>query len=531
MRYFLTILLLFCLTTQCFADDLRKKAEENPLDCVYYLLINSDDHYKESKIIYLAQSYWQVGRRQDAIRILKIETEKPMYRDAIYLRFVDDLLKEKKNDEALPLLLKAASLSENNNQALSRIVARLTLIDQHKEAVEIAESIEDPDDKAEILIVIAEKCLQNEQKEEALELLSRALEYARESKWEDSKTLAIASIGELYAKAKQNETALELLEEAWQKVQTVEIPGDNIRINSIEKIIEGFAELGRCDRAFALLQQGVYPNNELETKDSSLAYIKVCNDGKAKIIKSQMESTIDDEFELSMLYLQKGNIEKALSIAESGTPSYRQADTLIKIADAFLKIGKMNDAIKTLTSAFHLTKKIKSDEPESGYMSTSPAYRKAQSLAKIADKFMDINRYDLALNVINSIEKPFIKANKLADFAARQAKTKGQQKAFDYLSQALKLVRKKDREILDANRYSVMINIATSYASINATDKATDVLAEILEWHEEIESNGGNTYLLQVMCEVGQQFDKNKLKANERMKKTLREIIESMEED
>ena len=89
---FIFVLLIFSYLS-IFSQDLRKKAEESPLDCYFYLLWK-DDARNDSKVQRLALIYFQLERFDDFVSTVNFL--EPSTRVEIFTFFSTKLLETNK---------------------------------------------------------------------------------------------------------------------------------------------------------------------------------------------------------------------------------------------------------------------------------------------------------------------------------------------------------------------------------------------------------------------------------------------------
>ena len=99
-----------------------------------------------------------------------------------------------------------------------------------------------------------------------------------------------------------------------------------------------------------------------------------------------------------------------------------------------------------------------------------------------------------------------------------------------YLEEAVTLLRQKEEEVFDSNRFEVYAVTAKQFANIGNNARANEVFAETLSaLDREIIENGSDSSLLFAMCNIGVEFEQSRIKPSEQVREALRRIIKNWE--
>ncbi len=210
------ILTLF-LSSIISAKDLRKSAEENPLDCAFYLLTKDKGDINAET---LAQVYFDIGNFDKAIKSLDFETND--YSKLMWLsHYSEKLIKQNKYKPANKFLDKALSIlradedSDWENSYTQSIAYSLAKSNREKEALEISSHQEGNFYQVLVLNTIGKALFDKGNKEKSLYYFDksyRLLELNSENLFEASQ------IGSFFAKLNQPKRAVEIADLIEQKL-------------------------------------------------------------------------------------------------------------------------------------------------------------------------------------------------------------------------------------------------------------------------------------------------------------------------
>lgn len=518
---FLIAVFIF-LTASIFAQGLRKKAEENPLDCAFYLLTKNE---RKTGADNLAKTFFEVGRYDDTLRVIEFEG----YGKIGWLVFYANKLSEQGNDaQAKVFLDKTMSLlsleaTSVDSDDLVFLAPLLIKYGRNEEALSLFNLSED-EYKPKTAIGISIAFLKTNQTENALKLLPTA--------FEDAEIDRKAEIIELYARLKQIEQAEKLLAE-FDFATFLNEPFYHNRRFTLFPLINANLALGRLNRAVELWQQ--YGEN-----DDAYGWLKFIDSltefgyrEKADFYLTQIESNPqmlrEEGNGIVKRRLKFGDVEKALRIAETiseNDDNYDQQQALMTVADFYIAENKTDSALKVLDFAFERARKIVFQHEPMQSNGASSGTRKRTYLSDIYHRLMKLKRFEKAFTVFNAvgsdhwIAKDFVMES-LFDFAKQQIKPlsrKGIEKIIKQIQNSIP-----DRDD-DYYLTKAKILVAEIYAFSGEKTNAVKLLTEVLK-----EGRESCCYEFDFLLSVGKIFEHNKLKADANLKKVLKEFIEDPE--
>ena len=507
-----------------FAQDLRKKAEESPLDCALYLLSKDENAVNEEN---LTRVFFEVGRFDDALRA--IEFDESSSSKFLWLSFYGGkLIEQNKLNEANKFLTKAFALlpeEEWSDSNITEFVSSLIKLGRLPEVFETVKNQDDDEDKAKLLILIAENFMKTGQSEKLKTILPEAQKLVENPK--DSEKLLQITL--LYAKLKQFDKSREILKliEPSDFSGSSEIEAENNRRELLFPLLRVHLELGEIEKAFEIWNQ----HNSSYFYEFSLFINDLIAYGykdKAALLIFQMQSDKEqlrrDGNEVVEAYLKIGDIEKAIFISRTMSDdddNFWQQNSFITLADRFIAEGKNEAALEILDFAFQRARKIVFQHEALQSIGASSGTRKVIYYRNIYNRLMKLREYKKAFEVINSISsdhelaKEFF-AEHLVDFAAQQAKTLPRKKIYELLTKAQNIVKDEDDES-DGYFLNIKILSADVYAQIGEKATAVKMLGEVLQTDEDF------------LISAGKVFEQNNLKADANMRRVLRQLIEDAE--
>ncbi len=518
---FLIAVFIF-LATNIFAQDLRKKAEENPLDCALYLL-SKDERKSEAKN--LAGVFFEVGRYDDALRTIEIEG----YGKIGWLVFYASKLSEQGNDaQAKVFLDKTMSLllledTSVNSDDLVFLAPLLIKYGRNEEALSLFNLSED-EYKPKTAIGISKAFLKTNQTENALKLLPAA--------FEDAEIDRKAEIIELYARLKQTEQAEKFLAD-FDFSTFLNEPFYHNRRFTLFPLINANLALGHLNRAVELWQQ--YGENDdvygwLKFID---ALIEFGYREKADFYLTQIESNPamlrEEGSGIVESRLKFGDVEKTFRIAETmsdNDDNYEQQQALMIVADFYIAENKNDAALKVLDFAFERARKIIFQHEDMQSNGASSGTRKVIYLRSIYNRLMKLKQFKKAFTVFNAIgsdhwiAKEFVMES-LFDFAKQQIKTLSRKEIEKILKQIQNSIPDRDDDYYPTK---AKLFTAEIYALIGEKAKTVRLLTEGLN-----EGKQSCCYEFGFLLSVGKIFEQNKLKADANLRKVLKSFIEDAE--
>jgi lipopolysaccharide biosynthesis regulator YciM len=527
---------IFCLSIIClllgapvFAQKPKPENIKTPLDCALYLIKRDGDEYRKSEHLnILSFYYWKLGRKKDAAEAIILISDNQWRKTERLIHYGTEFLKDGQTEAAAPLLLSALKVVDidtglsGTDRTTTELIDGLVKLGKTREIIDFAGNLEDVDDQ---VFVLTETARLINDKEKSLELLGNALEINGRSRWEDIKLLAKLKAGTVYAALGEREKAAPIIETVAQNFESINFSSVS-KESLIEQLVDAYAALKEFDKALNLQRRtmdfnrtdDLYKIAELNQKAGN----KTDADAwLAQIAELQKSDDKNDSVWMNIINnsIKNNDFEEALDSAKKLDSEYYQ----FEIIDRFLESKKTNQALELLNFVLKNTGKITANEPESGYMSTSPQMRKADNFSKIAGKFIELGKFETALNIIDKIEKPYYKAQGLINLAVNQ---KGKN-AVRLLDQAQAIIKKPNAALLDARKINAWSELAAGYAVLGQKDKAVQVFADILSDEDEI--YGSNT--VPELIRIGYYFEKSGLKPDTKISAALQKVIKNWEED
>ncbi len=509
-----------------FAQDLRKKAEESPLDCALYLA--STDSLSDN--FQLAQTLFELGRFDDAVRAVQFEGGEHS-RILWLIVYSAQLIKQGNLDKANRFLDKTIENIKNGGEyeqeilliKLAESLIKLGRVDDAFSTIGFAETKFDYDeDKIAVAIGVSKAFLEKSQNENAIKALSNIYKRAEPEQK--------AEIIELYLKLNQREKAENIFSEfeqaAFAKENAVYFT------HSILPLVKANIALGRTEKALEIwkrygdkrnyFQHSQIIDSLIRFGEREKAYLHL-NEAKSdpKTLQGSRKYVVEN-------YLKLNDTESALDAAKSHP--FRNDDlsqhlSFTVIADKLIADNRKQKALEILEYAFQRAEEVEY-EISSGPVSyptiygSDPASRKTYYLKSIFNQYAKLEEFEKARNLINSFENQQAKAEMLVEFAKLQLKTLPRSKTHEFLVQARKTVKD------DGDYGFIRINLLTAevYAQMGEKSKALKLLKKVLEEANQFEWDKENFLL-----SAGKIFEQNNLKADANMRRVLRQFLKDAE--
>lgn len=453
---------------------------------------------------------------------------------AVVKAFIENI-KTKEASEFASYLLKRF---ENESYRLKNLWEPLINLNRTDEALNIANQYDD-DDKVDAYFLIAQALLKRNQNTKILEILNKISPIVEKSSYDTDK----AALALLFAKIGKEKESLKFANDSlkyvvWKTKSGILEPDDSWIVSDV---FDAYLLLGKYDLVFGLLQKR-------EKSDEPKSLIKIAGSyftkNKHKKANELIEHSLkqlnpkdySDSFDLGNIietYLKIGEIGKAEKLTKSLTGSnYMQLKLLLKIADFHIKKKNNSKASAILNFALEQTKKIDTSEAENGSLWTSGKWDQARYQSQIILRFIDMRLDKQALGLISQLKKPYLRALILTEFVSINKKQIPTKQLGNYLEEALSLLKLKKTEIFDSKKFDVLAIAARNFSEIGMKEKANDVFAEALSMlDKEMIEGGSDSRLLFAMCNIGVEFENSKIKANEKLRQSLRKIIKSWENE
>ncbi len=546
MKKIIVCLALFCVfSLSICAQDFKEKSQENPLDCVSYLLkIENNYESREFELKALSINYWLSNRKSDAIKTLDlIDNNDKEEKVETLLFFAEETLKANNKKEALSYLLSALKYVNNNEfdigfDNLSRIAYDLVLISDEDSAQKLINSVAEKYFKAEFLVTMADAFQKKGQTEKAIQLLPDALKYAEESEYEKQKYSAIGSIAKKYADLGKNEIAINLFKQ-------VEKSGNDDR-EFFEIIFQSYLKLELFDKAEELIKNFEKFNAaEIALKFAELNFSKSDKESTFKFLQQATifaEDSFDKDTKLypddfaenvTNLLLKIDKDVFALDFAKNIPKTVPQHFSLLLVANYYLEKKLYDSVDSVLQISFEKLKDADKNQFNFDYFVfriDGEKLSKEMFLNRIAERFVAINKYDSALRIINSIEIPYYRAGSLAMFELKQKNRKPKTDILQNLIKANSLMEQDKSDINSENKVIFWSRIANAFSEVGNKSKSLDIFAEILNRINNDENLRDDDKIYQII-NVSNWYEKSNLKANKQIRESLSKIISKWKED
>jgi tetratricopeptide (TPR) repeat protein len=524
--------LLLVSALSVIAQDLRKRAEENPLSTVMYLLSTTDKDDEEEEKACLAKSLASVDRFAE-VQSAADMIERESYVDKNLIDVVRELVSRGKDKEASTLLSFLLERFANDEYHLEMLVRPMILLKREAELEALIDKLDDSD-KIDLWFKAADVYREVGNPEKALQTLEKTVAIAKSSEYaSDRSGLALR-----YARLGRESEALQLLESLSNDPQ---LKQKAFRV--VHDVADAYRALGRYSEAYEIHRQYDDGLNIDETWDLITAASRSIAKGdrpKALDLLARALAQLDpneygDSFNLGNiieLYLKIGEIQKAEQVARSITGSdYIQQENLLSVADRYSKAGNKTKTREILRFALEQTNKIDTSEAESGSLWTSGKWDQARFQSQIAIRYMDLRDDKEALWLTALLRKPYLRALILTEYVAINKKRIAAKKLAPHLEEAIVLLRRKKIDIFDSKKFDVYAIAARNFAEIGLAKRANEVFAETLtELDRYVIDEAIDSTLLYAMCNIGVDFNRSGIKADENVKTALRKIIKNWED-
>ncbi|QQS31686.1 MAG: hypothetical protein IPM50_08290 [Acidobacteriota bacterium] len=531
-RTSLVLLVLLTGSITPVSQDARFQAEESPLSTVFYLI--SQDQYNERprEKACLAISFAEVGKADKAKKTASLLTE-DHYAETDLILVVDSLIKNRRNREASDMALYLLKRFEKNEYRLRPLWRYLVILDQETAAFDVASTLE-PVDQFESNILIAEALIEKGNKSVATTILNSLITYLEETQYEEKRDVAKTAL--LFAKLGDKGKSFDLAEKAVRNISWNERPLEPDDAFAVREVIALYLILGEYDFAFDVARRAgevdeprflIRLGESLFSKGNREAAMAHFKEAISRLDPKQYA----DSFNLTILaevFMGIGETEQAVTIAKTLTGSdYAQQNLLLRLAANYQAANKRAKALELLRFAYSRTLLIDTSEAESGSLWTSGKWEQAKYQAEIARRFAKLRADKETLKLISQIRKPYLKAEMLTEFVLMNKNELPDKTLNRYLDEAVSNLRRPFDEVFDARRFDVFGKTGRAYAEIGHTAKANGVFAESLFLLAN--ERGMSSGLLFGMCAIGIEFEKSKIKANEKLRAALSSIIDSWE--
>lgn len=277
-------------------------------------LPKDDTDYRELELIDVASGYARIGEYNEAIKVANV-IPKPY-----------------------------------DSSALSEIALEYASNNQFDKALQIATKMENNYSKASLLIKLAEKLIEDNQKDKAIDLLEQAYQTSSKLDAGYGKVVDMTNIVTLYSKVEKKDKALEILSLSLEIANTIK--NSNTKDSALRDIAVAYGTVDEYEKALQVIQTIKFPVEKIYSLTRiSTAHIKANERSKALTAINdafQIANTMKDNvafkdialLEVSIKYGDAGEFLQALKAVKLMSGGYRKAQALADIGLAYIKAGK-----------------------------------------------------------------------------------------------------------------------------------------------------------------------------------------------
>jgi len=305
---------------------------------------------KSRAFAYISIAYAKAGQPENADRMLSqmLETSGALEEDSNsgwkLVNFAQMFSSEDLNDTACKLLSQsleaAGSMQHEASLTLSRIAVIYAQIDQPLLALEIADTIEDEYSKAKALIAIVEQHIELGHPEEAVRILTSAIHAVESIKENDSLTNHRLNHAKAYHSRGQNREAAEMLSKAVEAASLAHDLRCERQATTLAQIGTLFARMEEYGESGKLLLHALETARTLEHESRRAIALTQIADHYADL--EQNEKVVDEILVQAIEAARKGNNDPFTFISKD--------TALARIAEMYAKLGKFDLAISTAES-------------------------------------------------------------------------------------------------------------------------------------------------------------------------------------
>jgi tetratricopeptide (TPR) repeat protein len=358
-------------------------------------------------------------------------------------------------------------------------------------AVELADGVTDPDEKARTMARLAVMTFSaTAQRDKALQILSDAVRIAKTIQQPDDMNETLGLIANTFVEADLNDEALMLVNETGD---VATISGTSVRIAA------AYLKKGRTNEALAILRD-------------------------TRSLANQITNVLESSWvleKIALQYIEAGRYVEALEAANAIDvrsnriePAQRKAYVLVDVANKYVTSGQPELASQVLSQAFQTARAI--GEVQDGALWSN------QALEAVASKYAELEEYEQAFAALQAIEirppNPHVSAHLKSVGLAKLANTcvnTNKDFATSALSEALQTTN-----VIGDNQYCLLSSLARIAASYALLDKTVSyqVLSQLVELsvYDDIKP----LTLVEVVknyADVGQELDDTAMKTLEMM--------------
>jgi len=346
------------------------------------------------------------------------------------------------------------------------------------QALNITNSIIDPQSEAIALSAIAEAIGKLKQPKEGAKLLQQTLDSANQIKDDQYKALVLSAVAEAYGKLKQPEEGAKLLQQTLDSANQVK--DDYYKAYALIAVAEDYGKLNQPKEAAKLLQQALDSANQIKDDQYKAPVLSAVAEAYGKLNQPEEGTKL---------------LQQALDSANQFKDDYYKAYPLIAIAEAYGKLNQPKEATKLLQQALDSANQFKDDSD------------KAYALIAIAEAYGKLNQPEegtkllqQALHFANQIKDDQYKAPVLSAIAEAIGKLKQPEEGTKLLQQALHSANQFKDDYYKAQPLSA---IAEAIGKLNQPQEGTKLLKQVLKITNNIKYDDSKADPLNAITAVG----------------------------
>jgi tetratricopeptide (TPR) repeat protein len=351
--------------------------------------------------------------------------------------------------------------------AMSQVAVAHANAGEFDRAIEIASGM---DDNSSTLVDIAYQCADKGDHDRALDVISE-LDFPLGAVW------VRIRIARDFFKAGRSDDALELLTEALDESNVIDPP--NERAGALAELALRFNEFGNGVRSSEIMSQAMENAEEADDlfKDATFSQIAI---GFARLKQYDTSVTVTEK--IDGVYLATSTLIDLASVEHENEK--RQADAVLLLSDAFDLIVEdepksQNDEsqhnflltrIATSYAQFGLADQALKTAHVIGDLDS-----KHNAFAEVASRFARLGKFDDALIAARSIDDDFYRTGVLTRIARLMIAAEEREKGSEVLSEASRLAETLERPL---ERAQAAAKLAIAYAEAGEVDRVGNLISD-----------------------------------------------------
>ena len=383
----------------------RAQAEESPLACALLVARTIPDAQTKTALLeQITQAYIKAGHYEHAVQATQFIAD--AHRRADLLKQIAlGTIRAGDYAQGLRLAQRIARLTDQalfGVEVLTHIALRYVKAGQYEHALQVAHTTPRPSSTAWIMTEIAGAQEQEDVRAKASTTLPQAAAIAQKIPNDSLKSLVQGQIGQTYARLGDYPRALAVT----QTIREV-----RHRIDTIVVIAAIAIEAGNLENAQQLTE--TLTNSEKTLSKSQLftsqALIEIAHAMYiAEMLPEQRQAEVYGR--IAQTYLQQGNVEQALKLAQAIQVPQHRTQTMMQLAQKLAETGNRGQALQLANTI-------------------EPPQAKEATLLAVATAHIQAGQYPAALEAAQAASDAPAKANLLARVAAGYAKYAPRQEA------------------------------------------------------------------------------------------------------